>query len=499
MSNTNKAISEEESELLHPDATQYFIFMCDNNYFAIEALQVVEIIEVPHITKVPLLHSFVLGVTNIRGSMVAVLDLRQRVGMRAVDIGKKTTVVIAKTEQRESVHHISFMIDEIYEVDGLVEKEFTQTPIFGTSINPKFIGNIGKYGTKDIAILDLDKVLDLNEISKIVAIDTARSKDKIYSKSRGKKASLYAEESESSDEEDEIDIERLVLSNANDSNQYLLFIGPEGQYFGKNVSKVQEVVSVDEVNLAKNYDESIVSGTANIRGEMLTLLNFDKWLGARPLDDSDYKEIVVLNYGNHRFALLVQETDMIVSIDPKDMYDSSSGNAKSNFITKIEIDAQEKLCTIIDSDSLLRDCFASEALQNESDIANLTKHIESKKTVLFADDSMFIRSLFSKTAKNLGIRHKIYENGKDLLDACEATEVEHIGVIVTDIEMPVVDGKRVIKTLRSQKDFEDIKIIVHTNMANKAMEEDLLSSGADEVISKVDIDSLARSIAKHIR
>lgn len=298
-------------------------------------------------------------------------------------------------------------------------------------------------------------------------------------------------------DEEEIDIVKLVSTDANDANQYLLFIGPDQQYFALNISKIEEVVVYKDLNIVKNYEDSVVLGTADVRGEMLTLVSFNKWIGAEPLEDSDYEFVIIANYGGHKFGIVVSFVEYIVTIEPYQMQGSSAGNAKSTFIAKFEHEGREILCTIIDSDQMTVDTFegGSSSMQTEG----ITADISSDRIVFLADDSRLLRKIFEKVCKSLDVNYKIFENGKELTDALKSSDIDNIGVVVTDIEMPVKSGQEVIRELRSDNSFDNIKIVVHTNMANKVMEKELLDTGADAIVAKIDSYALANAIKENIR
>jgi len=136
-------------------------------------------------------------------------------------------------------------------------------------------------------------------------------------------------------DEEEIDIVKLVSTNANDANQYLLFHGRDEQFYAKNVSKIEEIVVLKNLNIIKNYDHNLVIGVADIRGEMLSLVNFDTWLTGEEYDENEYEFVILVNYGNNKFGLVVKNVEYITTIEPTHMQATTNGNSKSIFTTKI--------------------------------------------------------------------------------------------------------------------------------------------------------------------
>jgi len=301
------------------------------------------------------------------------------------------------------------------------------------------------------------------------------------------------------DDEEEIDIVKLVSTNANDANQYLLFHGIDKQYYAKNVSKIEEIVVFKSLEIVKSYDSDIIIGVADIRGEMIILVNFDNWLCGKETDEDSNEFVIILNYGNKKFGLVVKGVEYIVTIEPDIMFSTVDGNSKSLFTSKIMVNNKESLCTIIDSDQMLMNVFEPDQMTSDLQLEEIVSTIESTKIVLLADDSKLIQQLLIKVCTKLKVNYKILSNGQELLDEAKKHDADQIGLIVTDIEMPIMGGKEVIKQIRDIAKFNDINILVHTNMANEIMRKELFILGANEIISKVDIPTLSSAIQKFIR
>ena len=157
--------------------------------------------------------------------------------------------------------------------------------------------------------------------------------------------------------------------------------------------------------------------------------------------------------------------------------DNSKNNPKTNFISKIKINQEEKLCTIFDCDKLLTDLFQDTLEKN--DVAKIENNfnIQSDKTIFFADDSRFIRKMVQSLFEKFHLKYKLFENGKHLLDELKQTSADDVALIITDVEMPVMDGFNLLKELKELEIYEDINIIVHTNLSNFIIEKSLYELG----------------------
>jgi len=98
----------------------------------------------------------------------------------------------------------------------------------------------------------------------------------------------------------------------------------------------------------------------------------------------------------------------------------------------------------------------------------------------------------------LELQYKIYKDGQELLDDIVNFSPLDIGLFITDLEMPRASGRDVIEHIRDDNQYEDINIIVHTNMSSDIMSQDLIKSNVAQIIDKVDMLALANAIEEYI-
>ena len=301
------------------------------------------------------------------------------------------------------------------------------------------------------------------------------------------------------DDDDELDLIKLVSTNANDTSQYLIFVGSDDQYYAKNVSKIEELLVYKDLKIVKNNETGLIIGTADIRGNMTTIVNFDKWFGNEVLDDKDYELVILAHYGGHRMGIVVKRVEYIVNIPSDTMVDNSENNEKTSFITNVLVSGKEELCLIFDSDKFLLDVFDKIDAKRIDDTQSLQEKPQSTKKVYFADDSRFVRKMVEELFKKLEVSYAMYENGQELIDALENESPDNIALFITDLEMPVLCGREVMRYIMKHPEYEGINIIVHTNMSNDNMEKSLMDDGADAIIGKVNMLKLGEAINQYIR
>ena len=301
-------------------------------------------------------------------------------------------------------------------------------------------------------------------------------------------------------EENELDLIKLVSTDANNSNQYLLFLGSDNQYYAQNVAKIEELLVFKDLDIIRNHDkDNVIFGTANIRGKSTTIIFFDQWMESEILSDELYELVILSSYGGKRFAMVVKKVEDIVSIDANNMVNNSSDNLKSSFVSHIKVNGLERMCTIFDGDMLLMNVFNDSIQKNLSTIENMKTNIKSDKIILFADDSHFIRKMVEKLFIQLGFSYKIFDDGEGLINRIQSMKKNDIALVITDLELPKAGGKEVIDFMRNDEKFDDINIIVHTNMSNSIMDDALSFDNVSKVIRKVDMLTLTKAINRYMK
>lgn len=298
--------------------------------------------------------------------------------------------------------------------------------------------------------------------------------------------------------EDDLDLLELLTADSNSANQYLLFDGSNGEYYAMNVAKIVEILTYKNISMVKNSDSSLIKGTAKIRDEIATVINFDQWFGNELLNEDQYEYLILAGFGGYNLAIAVKNVEYIVTIDSANMRDNSLNNPKTTFIAQIKQNNQTKLCTVFDTDKMLLDLFG-ENMQSKTKInLSFKENISSKKLILFADDSRYIRKMVSDLLKELDLNFMEFENAQDLYDKLVTLDPKEVGLIVSDLEMPVMDGLHLIKAVKNNPLYNDLNIIIHTNMSNFITKEHLENLGASKIIDKVNMELLTKAIIEFL-
>lgn len=291
---------------------------------------------------------------------------------------------------------------------------------------------------------------------------------------------------------------RLVTSSSDTSSQYVIFHNINDELFALNVAKIEELIQNQDLVISKGVNQdTIMSGVAKIREHMVTLVDFDKWLNADNISSEEtHKLIILCNYSNRRMGIIIKSVVGIHSIDAQDMYLGSNGDEKTAYIAELNL-GKKVLCNIFDSDKLIIDVFPEIVTGNEEKIENFTHSRATNKIILLAEDSKLIQIPVGKLLTKLNYNYEIYDNGQLMLDRLYQLEPEEVGLIISDIEMPVMDGIEMLEHIHRNQRYNKIPIIVNTNMANAAVIKHAKEIGALEVAKKLDLGSLNELIERH--
>jgi purine-binding chemotaxis protein CheW len=150
------------SEVVH--SSQYLGFSLAGETYAIELLRIREIIEHVPITRVPGMPAVVLGVINLRGRVVPVVDLAVKMGLGARPITRWTCFVIVEAQLEGERTTLGLLADSVSEVIELGPQDIEPAPSFGTRAPADFLSGIGRQEQRFILLLDLDRVLSVDEL-----------------------------------------------------------------------------------------------------------------------------------------------------------------------------------------------------------------------------------------------------------------------------------------------------------------------------------------------
>ncbi|MGO3344122.1 MAG: chemotaxis protein CheV [Marinomonas sp.] len=275
------------------------------------------------------------------------------------------------------------------------------------------------------------------------------------------------------------------------------------QTFAINVFKVQEVVQLPRLNLMPHRHPS-VAGVTHFRNRTIPVIDLSESIGMKPIDRTKPCNLIVTEYNNTVQGFMVGEVDRIINMNWTEILPPPQGAGRQHYLTAITR-VNERLVEIIDVEKVLAvispyDTSVSAHILDDN-LVSLAKNME----VLVVDDSSVGLAQCQSTLDILGIKVHTATDGKKGLAKLKgwADSGENVPdkllMLITDAEMPEMDGYRLTREVREDPRLKDLYIVLHTSLSgsfNKAMVQKV---GCDDFLSKFQPDKLATLIQERIR
>ena len=146
---------------------KYLSFTLADETYGLEIIKVREIIGQAQITAVPQTPDYVLGVMNLRGQIILVVDLKRKFGIAEKEHHEQSCIVVVELDGKHKKRHVGIVVDSVDEVLDINAEDIEEVPEFGSAVNTEFIVGIGKMGASVKILLDIDKVLTLSDMMAI--------------------------------------------------------------------------------------------------------------------------------------------------------------------------------------------------------------------------------------------------------------------------------------------------------------------------------------------
>ena len=154
------------------ELSQYLTFILDGEEYGVPILKVNGIQGWEKTTPIPNSPLYVLGIINLRGEVVPIIDLRKRFGLKTVPYDSHTVVIVVRLEQEDKTRTIGLVVDAVADVYDIKKEQIHNTPDFGGKINNDFVQGLGMINEKMVILLEIDNLIDWKRINERDA-DTA--------------------------------------------------------------------------------------------------------------------------------------------------------------------------------------------------------------------------------------------------------------------------------------------------------------------------------------
>ena len=290
----------------------------------------------------------------------------------------------------------------------------------------------------------------------------------------------------------------ILLESGTNELEVLEFTLGDNHY-GINVAKIREILQYTPVTPVPNSHPS-VEGIFMPRDTMITVINLKKCLG---LPETDEKGLfIITNFNKLNVAFHVDEVIVIHRVSWENIIkpDSTIQGRDGSTATGV-IKMNDKLVVILDFESIVSSISPETGLR-VNDIDNMESRDRSDSTILIAEDSALLSKLITDCLKKAGyVKLIVTENGQEAWDKiCELKAAgditEKLNCIITDIEMPLMDGHRLTKLVKSDAALKEIPVIIFSSLVNEEMRIKGEQLGADAQLTKPEIGQLVDAIDK---
>jgi two-component system chemotaxis response regulator CheV len=284
--------------------------------------------------------------------------------------------------------------------------------------------------------------------------------------------------------------------------ELLLFRLGDKQRFGINVFKVQEVVPCPPLTQVP-HAKPVVRGIANMRGRSITVIDLARAIGRAPITDISNAYVIVTEYNRSVQGFLVSGMDRITNMRWEEILPppKGTGNHYMTAVTHVDKDLVE----IIDVEKVLAEVMRISETVSDQVIKEREATNSADFHVLVADDSSVARKQIQRTLEQLGMSCTVVNDGKQALDflkklaAEEQPVTDRIHLVISDVEMPEMDGYTLTTEIRQDPKLRDLYVILHTSLSgifNNALVEKV---GANQFIPKFDPNELARAVMERAK
>ena len=272
-----------------------------------------------------------------------------------------------------------------------------------------------------------------------------------------------------------------------------------GNYYGINVAKIQEILIYNPLTPIPNA-HPFVEGAFTTRGETISIINLARCLGMEERVDSKQDMFLITNFnglnaGFHVHGVVgIHRVNWSSIIKPDSMVNSASSSVATGIVN-----LDEKLVILLDFEKIVAD-ITPEVGINVADVDKLGKRQSCNAPILYAEDSQLLSTMIFEGLSKAGYMNVVpYNNGLELWEALSqykenGTLEKNVKCVVTDIEMPQMDGHRLTKLIKEDPTLKVLPVVLFSSLINEEMRIKGEQLGADEQITKPEIANLVSII-----
>lgn len=290
-------------------------------------------------------------------------------------------------------------------------------------------------------------------------------------------------------------LQRTSLSMSNQM-EMLIFRLTDKQLYGINVFKIVEILECPKRIDRMPHSHPAIKGVVDFRGKAIPAMDLSEAVGLEEKKFSDeLAYLIICEYNRQLTAFIIESPEYLITRSWTDIHKPKGVSAKT--LVAIAYTDAEEAVLLLDVETILNDVVGLDRTTDES-LPNQGNLDWSKLNILLVDDSSSALLLLQSLLDKLGCRHTSVQSADQALDFLNKKQQENplsIDMVISDIEMPGMDGFTLVRTLRENPAFRDLKIMLHSSMSNPTNKIKATQVGADDFVAKFDPVSLSARIA----
>ncbi|MDO6641247.1 chemotaxis protein CheW [Shewanella sp. 10N.286.52.C2] len=289
-----------------------------------------------------------------------------------------------------------------------------------------------------------------------------------------------------------------MKSKASQSQGLLLFHLSHTQQFALGTLKVREIVPYTRLSVIPKSHPSIL-GAATIRSKTIAVIDMAASIGFKPIDPSDYDKcnIIITDCQRMVIGFLVRGIDKIIECNWRDIEAPAANLGHQVFLTGVaRLDG--KLVQLLDVELLMAKLFPYDPDANRAILTDIQREKLKPLNILLVDDSKVARKQLSDALDSINIPYSVTADGHDALQIMQraADNQKPIDLLVSDIEMPGLDGYELAFEVKNNPQLANAYIILHTSLSSEISVSQAKQVGADEALTKFDAHELIDAILR---
>ncbi|HHQ4569970.1 MULTISPECIES: chemotaxis protein CheV [Aeromonas] len=279
--------------------------------------------------------------------------------------------------------------------------------------------------------------------------------------------------------------------------ELLLFRLNGRQRFGINVFKVREVLQCPPLTVMPKLN-SCIRGVAHIRGQTISVIDLSMAVGKRPIEDLSKCFIIISEYNRSIQGFLVHSVERIINMNWESILPPPKGAGRINYMTAVtEVDGE--LVEILDVERILNEISPVSTEVSKELVESSVEHPTLGRPVLVADDSSVARKQVQRALEAIGVECVLAKDGREALNmllemAKNGPIKDQIALVISDIEMPEMDGYTFTAEIRNNPNLKDLHVILHTSLSGVFNQAMVQKVGANNFIAKFQPDELAKAV-----